>query len=273
MTCPWSGEARVMIDNLPSGATDDYLWGMMAMVSMDFTSILVESEEREGMTGFVTFTSASEAERIIEALDGISNGAMAGKVLKVEWAVRRQKRLGAFGSPDAKKPRTRAWSSPSEVEASDLFQASDPFPQTLANTLTKFPPPSPLLTNYSNRDANFVRKIKLIGLQNLVLRTREPDPRRLAYQSPGAALMDFLCSKIFGPDGANLFRLSKEGAQVGVRINSALGVLDPSTHILIKATSHAQLLSVSQQVDDLLEAVADDLLGWFLCKSLFQHET
>ena len=129
MTCPWSGEARVMIDNLPPGATDDYLRGMMAMVSRDVTSIFVESEEREGMTGFVTFTSASEAERIIEALDGISNGAMAGKVLKVEWAVRRQKRLGAFGFPDAKKPRTRAWPSPSEEEDSDLSQAADPIPE------------------------------------------------------------------------------------------------------------------------------------------------
>ena len=116
-------------------------------------------------------------------------------------------------------------------------------------------------------------KIKLTDLQNLVHQTRVPDPRRLAYQSPGAALKDLLFSKILGPDGGNLFRLSKDGVQVGVWSNSAEGVLDPSMHILIKASSQDQLQLVARQVDDLVKLVADDLLGWFLCKSLFQHET
>ena len=88
MACPGSGVQGMIIHNLPSDATDEYLRGMMAMVSTQVSSVLVEPEGRAGMKGFVTLSSAAEAERLVVALDGISSGAMMGKVLKVKWALR-----------------------------------------------------------------------------------------------------------------------------------------------------------------------------------------
>jgi hypothetical protein len=82
------------------------------------------------MTGFVAFPCTAEAEHLIDALNGISNGAMVGKVLKVEWAAcsrtKCTKRPCESDNPVAKKVRNRAWSSASGTEAPVLSPVSDP---------------------------------------------------------------------------------------------------------------------------------------------------
>jgi hypothetical protein len=317
MADPWPSDAGIKIGSLPLDASVDYLRGMMAMVSNEFTSLLVTYEEPEGTTGFATFTTTSEAERLIEALDGIPNGAMVGKVLKVErMACRRAtttKRTSESDIPDAKKSRNRTWPPPLDTEDSVPSQTadlpadrvrnarlvlgwgavegdedereragsagpspmradripspvSDPIPASLADMLTKFSLP-PVPCNYINQHAKFELKIRLSALQRVVNLTCKPDPHRLAYQTPGAALKDFLFDKILGPDGANLSRLSKEGAQVSVMGNSSVGILDPALHILITSDSHYPLRMASQQVENLLRAVTDFLLG----RSLQSH--
>jgi hypothetical protein len=109
--------ARIKIDFLPLDASDEYLRGMMSMVSKSFSAFTVLFEQCEGMTGFVTVPTISEAVHLIDTLNGISNGAMVDQVLKVDWATSsRTKKPIEPGSPVAKKTKNCAWSSLSGTE-------------------------------------------------------------------------------------------------------------------------------------------------------------
>jgi hypothetical protein len=250
-----------MIDNLPLFATDEYLCGMISMVSQDLLSHRVETEDSEVNTGYMTFSSRAEAERIIEALNGIPNGAKKGMLLKVEWA---------FNQPVGKKPRSSA--SPLPVDDEDSDSPSELSLAPLPGGPKKTPPSLTLLDGYSYRTSNFELKVKLSGLQNVVHRTRDPDSRRPSYEtshpngnlSPEASLKEFLIGEFVGPEGANLHRLCQEGVRVGVWGCPCKGILDPEMHILITADNYARLISVAQLVEAHLSTIADILLFRFL---------
>ena len=127
MTCPPCRESCIRIDFLPEDASDEFLRGMIAMLCSEFESVLVQDEAQEGMTGFVALPSTSEASRLIGFLDGTSNGAMTGKLLKADWAT--CSRPASFttpcepGIPDAKKRRIQAMPSHGGVEVPIPSQA------------------------------------------------------------------------------------------------------------------------------------------------------
>ena len=80
-----SGHARIRLDFLPLDATDDYLRGIISLLSDGFTAYTARYGDREGTTGFVALPSVADAERLIRALHGSPCGAMRGKALEVGW--------------------------------------------------------------------------------------------------------------------------------------------------------------------------------------------
>jgi len=282
MAEPWPGESGIRIKFLPPDATTEYLRGMMSMVSNVFNTLVVTFDDPEGATGWVTFFSTSEAERLIEGLDGIPNGAMNGKVLKVEQIARRNpstpKRSNDACIPDAKKRRTRTGLTPlntkdtspspatallservaSGGESEEGYDGELEMPDALVDLLEKFPPP--IHSKHTIPHAKFELMLFLSDLQRVVRALRSPDLRGQAYQSPEAR-KDFLTNKILGPDGGNLLRLSKGGAQVVLMGHSSVGTPDPALHILISSDSHFPLCSAALQVENLLDSLMDVVLG------------
>jgi hypothetical protein len=143
-------------------------------------------------------------------------------------------------------------------------------PDALVDLLEKFP--LPIHSKHTAPHAKFELKLFLSDLQRVVRALRSPDLRGQAYQSPEARKncaaddpathdIDFLTNKILGPDGGNLLRLSKGGAQVALMGHSSVGTPDPALHILISSDSHFPLCSAALQVENLLDSLMDVVLG------------
>ena len=131
-------------------------------------------------------------------------------------------------------------------------------PLTLVDVLEKFPPPCRF--KFFHPHAKFELKIYIPDLQRMVLWLLTPDQSDQAFIS-SEARKDFLFSKILGPDGGNLRRLSKRGAQVELESSSSIDTPDPVLYILISSDNHSPLCLAAMQVDNLLEALMDALLG------------
>ena len=226
---PLLSRDTVQIYNLPLDATDEYLRGMISFVNPNLTSVYVVQEDQETTTGYVSLSTPQGADRLIELLNGRAEGAKDGMRLKVEYPWPR----------DPLQPAT-AEEIPSLV--------AHPSRATLAESLAKFPLPPTLLRLEINLDA----------MERIINRRRDPS------QSPEASRKDFLIGKILGPDGSNLSRLNTRGAHVCVA-----GTLLPELHVLITSYNRHHLWAAFRQVMDLLQAVADSLLG----QALLTHGT